>query len=284
VNRNRGIWIALLLVVLGLCLCCVLLLGVFFTVQRVTTGSVVPIGLQTEATEQFGQQLQVEGPADVFVDVPVGNIEIRTGPGSLVAVEGTKHAWAATSSRAQQTLDDIQVDIRQSGSRVEIEVSGLERMGGARNAPRVDLTITVPEQTTLSVDAKVGAVSVTGTRGDATIKADVGDVVLRDVIPAGQLTVESRVASIVLTGALAAGANYELTSDIGRISMELPSDSSFVIDARSDIGNVNIDFPVSGRSDREGIVGKEVRGEVGDSPSSRLTLRSRVGDISVRPQ
>ena len=63
----------------------------------------------------------------------------------------------------------------------------------------------------------------------------------------------------------------------------LPRDSSFSIDARSDIGSVRVEFPAAGRSSRQGFVGEEVRGYVGSNPTAELHLPSRVGNISVRP-
>jgi hypothetical protein len=83
-------------------------------------------------------------------------------------------------------------------------------------------------------------------------------------------------------GRLADRATYRLTSDMGRIELRLPPDSAFSIDARSDIGNVGVEFPLAGRSSRQGFVGEESRGDVGTNPTTDLYLRSRVGNISVR--
>jgi hypothetical protein len=111
----------------------------------------------------------------------------------------------------------------------------------------------------------------------------VGEVILTDVKPAERLSVASRVASIELSGALIPGAVYELVSDVGRIAVQAPEESNFSIDARSDIGDVSVGFPVSGRSEREGFVGKQVRGDVGADPMAKLSLRSRIGNITVQP-
>ena len=83
---------------------------------------------------------------------------------------------------------------------------------------------------------------------------------------------------------LASEASYRLTSDIGRIALRLPTASAFKIDARSDVGDVRVDFTVTGRSSRQGFVSKEVRGEVGTNPATALYLRSRIGEITVRAE
>jgi hypothetical protein len=125
---------------------------------------------------------------------------------------------------------------------------------------------------------------VTGLRGEVDIDSDVGEVTLEDVMPLSSLRVQTRVASISLTAALTENAAYDVTSDVGLIALLLPADSSFMIDARSDIGDVQVGFDVTGSSSREGFVGKEVSGEVGSNPTTTLTLRSNVGDIRVNPQ
>jgi hypothetical protein len=103
------------------------------------------------------------------------------------------------------------------------------------------------------------------------------------VAPSRNVQVATRVSAIELGGRLADRATYRLTSDIGRIDLSLPPDSSFNIDARSDIGSVSVEFPVMGHSSGKGFVGEEERGDVGTNPTTQLYLRSRVGSITVRP-
>jgi hypothetical protein len=239
-------------------------------------------GWSTQASEPIQQTLTIQGAAMLDLDVPVGDVTVKTGPAGQVQVEGKKRAFGVTEADAQARLDEFQVKVDQSGDKVWVRVSG-QTVGAGVRSPSVDLTITVPKQTDLAAQMGVGRLQVNGTEGDATINAEVGDVILSDVKPAESLTVKTRVSNDDFSGALAPNGRYEITTDIGKIALRVPADSAFLIDARSDVGDVKVGFPVSGTASRDALVGKEVKGEVGSSPTARLMLRSRIGEISVNP-
>ncbi|MDQ1301045.1 MAG: hypothetical protein QG637_966 [Chloroflexota bacterium] len=309
-NNNRGLWIALAALLLLVCCCCALAWA---------TGSLVTGGIRAgvSAVEQDGgawqtwlrsldgdwrnwagpwtgnlgapasaaveQALTVQGPATLDLNVPVGDVIVRAGPVGQVKIEGTKRAYGATQADAERRLDEIEVKVDQSGDKVWVRVSGPVAGGNPGRASQVNLTITVPPQTTIAANMGVGRLQITGTTGDVTANAEVGDVILTDVTPTEKLTVETRIASVHFTGALAPNARYEFTTDVGKVALRLPDASAFNLDARSDIGDVTVGFAVTGRSSRDALVGKEVRGEVGQNPTTSLYLRSRVGEISIKP-
>jgi hypothetical protein len=310
-NSNRNLWITLLVLLLIVCCCCCALtwgagslaLGGIrrgaSTVRPDSTGweqwfrswengargwaGPWQSGLGAQASEPVQQTLTVQGPVTLDLNVPVGDVSVKAGPADRVTVEGTKRAYAATEAEAQRLLDEMQVKIEQSGDKVWVRVDGQPVSNYRGQSPTVDLTITVPQETTLAAEMGVGRLQVSGTAGDATINAQVGDVILTNVTPEKRLFVKTRVSSVDFSGALAAAGQYDITTDIGKIALRLPQDSAFTIDARSDIGDVNVGFPVSGASSREALVGKEVQGEVGTNPTANLLLRSRIGEISVKP-
>jgi hypothetical protein len=310
-NSNRGLWITLLVLLLIVCCCCCALAWGAGSLAlggiRMGASAIGPDsggweqffrswgnewrgwagpwqgGWGAQASEPIQQSLTVAGPATLDLSVPVGDVTVSTGPAGQVKVEGTKRATGATVADAQRMLDNMQVKIDQSGDKVWVRVSGQFTGSNSGRSPAVDLTITVPQETTLTANMGVGRLQVNGTAGDATINAEVGDVVLSDVMPAAKLFVKTRVSSVDFSGALAPDGKYEITTDIGKIALRLPATSAFIIDARSDIGDVNVGFPVSGTANREALVGKQVQGEVGENPTTSLTMHSRVGEISVNP-
>lgn len=222
------------------------------------------------------------GPLSLRVNLPGGDITVRTGDDGQVTLQGTKHVWGIGQADAGRRLNAFQVRIEQS--RNQVNITGTDPGGARPRAPRVDLLITVPRQMALQLVTGVGSIQVEGTQGDATIRADVGRVVLTDVLPVGKLEVQSRVATIELNGRLAPKAIYQVTSDIGGISLHVPGESSFSIDARSDIGKVSVGFEVNGRNSQQGIAGRQVSSDMGPAPSTKLTIRSRMGDIVVDPR
>lgn len=284
-NRNRTIWVVLALTAAAVACCCLVMASALIWRDVAQGNNWLGIG-RTEAIAQIEQALVVQEPVRLGVSVPLGDVTVKAETGPRVVVRATKRAWAGNTTEAARILDGIDVRIEQAGNRVQVTATGLTEVAGGRGltrSPTVDVAITVPRQTAVEIASSVGRVAVTGTQGDVVIEADVGQVTLTDVAPAETLDVRSRVASIEQRGALVPAATYRLASDVGRIAVGLPQDAAFNIEARSDVGNVDVGFELVGRSGRVGFVGREVRGEVGSRPTTHLVLVSRVGDISVRP-
>jgi len=282
-KNNRTLWIVIVVVLAALGACCAATAGLVL-LGGWQWGNAWIDGGRTETTGQFAKAFDVRGPVKLSLDAPVGDVTIKASAEPRVAILATKRAWGSNTARAQQILDGITINADQAGDQVRIRVTGLTGVTNAPRSPQVDFVITVPKDTAVKVDSRVGRLTIAGTSGDVAITADVGDVTLADVTPAEQLQIETRVANIELSGVLASEASYRLTSDIGRIALRLPTASAFKIDARSDVGDVRVDFTVTGRSSRQGFVSKEVRGEVGTNPATALYLRSRIGEITVRAE
>lgn len=282
-KNNRVLLVILILVVLAVCCFSAAIGGVI--VARNVGRSVDWMGsANNEVTDTNGYTFDVGTPATLSVDLPVGSVTVRTGETGRIIVEATRRAWGRNDADARQRLERMTVAVAQDATGVTVHVTGQDWQGGGEVAPRspqVDLLITVPEETQLDITQGVGRVDVNSVRGDVRITADVGEVMLRDILPLATLEVESRVASIDFEGALTPGASYRLTSDVGRITLRLPQDSAFRVDARSDIGDATVDFEVVGESQREGFTGKEITGQVGENTDTQLTLHSRVGEIRV---
>lgn len=283
-KAGRVLWILLLAIVLAAGCCAVTVAGLLIT-RGITWGSDWAAAGRVQATAAFDRTLAVQPPTLLNLDVPLGDVIIQTGATDQVIVKASLRAWGRTQADAQAQLDQLAIQVTQDGQHVRVEtptISSLNQQSGATRSPEIELHITVPPQTTLKATTEVGRLDVTGLRGDVSITAGVGAVSLADVLPKNRLEVWSRVGNIELRGPLAAGATYDLASDVGWIALRVPANSAFTIEAHSDLGDVALGFPLVGSSQRE-LVSKELRGEVGSDPSATLTLRSRVGAVSVQP-
>jgi hypothetical protein len=290
-RSNRLPWIVLLAISLTLCCFCAVTVtiagsAIYRSVdwRDLRWSDIEALGTGTEVTDRSAQSVSVAGPVTLVVDVPVGNITVKADASDQVALLAIKRAWGWNRSQAEMVLDAITVDFEGAGDHVRLNAGGLKTVEDAPRSPQVDIELSVPEETTVQLDSNVGRILIAGTHGDVYIMADVGEVALQDVVPSGNLQVETQVAAIELAGHLADRATYRLTSDIGRITLGLPPDSTFSIDARSDIGSVGVEFPLAGRRSTWGFVGEEARGDVGANPTAELYLRCRVGNISVHPK
>lgn len=281
---SRILWIMLLAIVLAACCCAVMVGGLLIARGVAWSFNWADLG-RVEAATTFERTFSPGQPVSLELDIPLGDVTIQAAAVDGVAVVASLRAWGRTQAEAQAALERIDVQAVQEDQRVRVETAGLSDLSSpssGRRTPEIKLLITVPLATTLTAETEVGRLTVSGLRGDVAITAGVGEVVLQDVVPMSRIEIWSRVGNIELRGPLAAGATYDLASDIGRIALWLPRESSFAITARSDLGTVELGFPLMGNSQHEGV-GREVRGEVGAAPTTTLTLRSRVGAISVQP-
>lgn len=285
-TRNRNIIIAIV-VFLVLACCCIAAtaaMGLTLRAGREAARNFDRFELgTTPAITTFSRSFDVDEPAQLAVDLDTGSLAIVAGDDSTVQVDATIKAFGASDADAQQMLDNLQLTATQTGSLVEVVGRWNDADLFRGRSPQIDIRITIPVQTDLVVDLGAGTVEVTGIEGNADIKADVGQVTLRDLDVPEHLTVESNVAEISYSGSLNDGSEYRLTSDVGAVQMQLPQDSRFAIDAVSELGAVIVEFDVVGETTRE-LTGASAQGVVGDASDTLLYLRSNVGAIYVREQ
>jgi hypothetical protein len=293
--ERRTVWIIVVVVLLLLCCCAVTVAGVGvglgflpWRYERSWNFDLDDLNLDdldawgTEATATTQESFVVEETSALVVECPVCNVQIGGRGGDTVDIEATKHAWSGSRSAAERQLDRITVDLSQQGNRVVVKVDMPQlREPGIGKRARVDLDITVPEQTDLRLDLDVGDMEIEGIEGQVDIQADVGLVELKNVVVRDSLRVRTDVARIRFEGPLGRGARYDMRSDIGDIAVTLPASSSFELDAESNVGAVTCDFAVRGQRERKDFVGGRIEGTVGESPTAELRLHSDVGSIRI---
>ena len=295
-SSNSGRNLLLLLAVLAVCACgcmtCTLVgawglgLAAFGAANVEEEGFMdVVSGLggtdRASAERAADEAFEVGSIADLTLDIDVGEVTVDATDGQRIVVTGRVRAWGLNNVEARERLDRVQLTFEHEGDKLRIETDVDAPAGGwSGRSPRVELLIEVPRRTTVTATANVGDVRVRNTTGDLDISTDVGRVDVQDVRVERALTIVSDVASIGFAGALTEGAEYELQSDVGRISMVLPADSRFELDARSDIGAVDVGFDVRGEHSGR-LVGRTVTGAVNGGGSTTVTARSNVGAVRI---
>jgi DUF4097 and DUF4098 domain-containing protein YvlB len=223
----------------------------------------------------------VDTPASLTVVNPVGKVTVRAGDGDRIDVRATKTVRALTPGRAQELLTRIGIRAESAGNQARIRVDFPETRG-FRTAS-VDLVITVPRRTQLDIEIRVGQIHVDGVEGSMRLRSRVGDIRLRNVVLPGDSEVETDVGEVRFTGRLPREGEVTFTTQVGEIRIELPEDSRFILDAKTDVGDIHSEFTLEEReSERAGAVGQTLRGRVGADPEVTLVLRAQTGDIEVR--
>jgi hypothetical protein len=250
-----------------LCVCCMCsVAGWFIYSARTSTGvtqqrgNVQQLVGRVEAQESFSAQYDVSGQPTLELDVNVGAVTIKPGTGSRIEISGVKHAFAATQADAENLLQQYQVETRQEGDRVVVTASD---PGGVRTqSPRVDLEISVPSSVKVIAVVKVGELRLNDLSGEFDLATNVGEIQALD---------------LTLTGA------SRMTTDVGNVTVRVPANSSFELDARTSIGTVQSDFDVQGAGTQGGsLLGKSLQGKVGKDAAFVLTLRASTGEINLQ--
>jgi DUF4097 and DUF4098 domain-containing protein YvlB len=209
---------------------------------------------------------------DVKVDDVSGNVNVQVDHGDVtahgiagdVAVDGHANDVSLSDVKGRATMNgEFFGDIRleQIGSVVHFHSSRTDlmvpRLTGEISFNSGDLNVSGPSGG-MTLNTRSKDIEVTGLVGDARIENTNGDVNVTAAAPLG---------------------NVQITAGTGELTMTVPANASFSVDASSGKGQeVHTDFPLSAGT---GDNGQSVSGEVGHG-GPHLTLRAPHGELSLR--
>jgi len=273
-RNRRNTWVivvvvgAILLLLLCACLAAVAATGWFAFVLPWQRGGVS--GIEINRSDRIGGQVEVQRTLEesfnvstpVLLDVTneVGRVIITGADQEGVTVQAVVRGYGNTETAAEESADQVNVEIQQVDDnqiRLEGDIPEGVRMG---NSPAVDWIVRVPRDTRVQVRNNVGEVQVENIVGSLLLHVDVGEIRVRD---------------------FTMNDNSEITTNVGQITVELPADSAFVVEANTGVGNITSEFDVATtRSDRPGP-GDSLEGPVGTNPEVTLVLRTSTGEINL---
>jgi hypothetical protein len=291
-KNNRTVWIVIGAVAILLVLCCCLAAAAWGVIRNNVNnlsrnfnldnpGLTNPGGV-TGATrsEDFNASKPVDGVPTITVNLAFADVQIETGAAGEVAVRG--QMIVADTTNAPSLLQSLQPQIRVTGDQVTISNDWQESLNNGVTRRQLEVTIVIPSGSSLTVKMGAGRLVINETQGDLSINIGAADVELRQVEVERQLDVQTGAGRITYEGAVVPNAAYSFKTGAGAITLSLPANSSFHLNASSNVGNVTCDFELSGDSGGGNLVGKRVQGDVGPSPTATLDLTSAVGQIDIR--
>ncbi len=224
------------------------------------------VGGNIEANTRKGDIEVHDSGADVTAATQKGDVRITTAAGSV-----------KLSGRG----DEVEISDVKGAAAIEGEFFGPIRLSriakGARfQSQRTTLTITALAG---HLDADSGDIEIADSIGDVTLDTQKNDVRLENV--AGRIQVEDHDGDIEMRFAQPPRADVSVDDGSGDISVTLPSQAAFQMDAQSDSGDADSDFPNVKKtgtedSDRAGLSGQQ--GERGP----KIHLRTSYGDIHLK--
>ncbi len=122
-----------------------------------------------------------------------------------------------------------------------------------------------------------GDISMTAIKGSIEAETVSGDVELSGVSEANKVAIKALSGEVVYRGSINPAGNYSLKSHSGNVTLYLPADSAFDLDAGTFSGSIRTDFEikVTGK-----VSGREMSGTV-NSGGATVKLSSFSGDIKI---
>jgi hypothetical protein len=254
------------------CVCCLL----FACGAAALGASLAAIIDNAKATAAASETVDVDAKTVVTLDVTnrVGNITIKTGTTDQVRVDYTKTGYGLTKAAAEKELDKMTVTVTQPEANHVVVEAVVDKQKDTlfSLADSIDLTITVPPDVAITVQQKVGNVTIQG-------------------VTAYQLDVTGETGEIAFDGKLAAqaDASFRFDTNVGAITLTLPRDTYAAVNAHTNVGSVNVapEFAISNESSSKSGAGATWEGTLGSNSEidpPPLDIEATTGSITLKVQ
>jgi DUF4097 and DUF4098 domain-containing protein YvlB len=265
------------------------------------------------ATQELSKSFPVKRTPHVVVDTFNGKIEVIAGPSEgKVEAKVTKRAGGKSAQAAEENLKDVAVTMGMEDDAIHIKAELLAD-GWRTGNHGADVELQVPSGSVLELKTSNGKITATGPGGDTNahtsngqveVKGAQGKIVLRSsngtlklesvkgpmdvqtsngkieiTSSAGTVEAQTSNGSIHYKGKLESG-QHSFRSSNGSIDLELPSQSSFEIEADTSNSRIDTDFPISHRQENEHRT--HLHGTVGEHPAALISAHTSNGKISIR--
>jgi hypothetical protein len=258
---------------------CLTLLALVMAAGAVLAGVASTLTFEKSAPERH--QFAVSGTPTVVVEGAVSDLQIVAGDSAganQVVVRATKYVHGFSSRRDARDPAQIPLTVEHLHDTVTIRPQ-LGHDPDSFTEGRINLTVTVPARTTLTIKLSAGDVYLNGINGVYNVELDNGDLRLSRATVANGSTLQVTSGDLRFDGALASDAAVNLSTGNGDIDVTLPAATAAHLDASTNAGDVRVrDWPVPATRENAGA---SAVGDLAPQPSSKLTVRVGTGDITV---
>jgi hypothetical protein len=209
------------------------------------------LSAQTE-TETVDRTLTLQPGGALRLRTFSGRVEIRGGPGDQVVIKAVRRA-------NRQQLNDITLDIVQTGNTIDVNANHRRVERDSDNVVSTDFDIQVPARTRLEIKTFSAPVTVVGVAGSQRFDGFSSDI----RVDASEWT---------------AGDGIEASTFSGDIDLRLPADARGTLEFNSFSGAFDSDWPVTLTASRR----RNVRGALNGGGPGEFRLKTFSGSVSIR--
>lgn len=215
-----------------------------------------------------------------------GNVNVKPGQDGKVEIQVTKSI--ANVPNAERILSDLHIDMSQADNSLTIEprfpdatpsASGASPTGEGAT-PSVDLALSVPAATQLTVEVGTGNVALQQIAGQMRISTTTGNIQAQGAVIAGASQFTAGTGDVTLDGEMTSASLLDVQVQTGSIALMLPATIAAHLDARTQAGNVTVNGWSLSVTKVNGT-GAQAVGDLRPGPTDYVTLRVGTGDITV---
>ncbi|MEQ9616701.1 MAG: hypothetical protein RLN60_01560 [Phycisphaerales bacterium] len=239
----------------------------------------------------------------LIVDNRVGDITLTAEPGArAITAEITKIGKGSTEEHAKESLEKIEIVLAPVADEPGVFVCTSEFPKNWHNhGYAVDWRITAPSHLILDVLGDVGEIAITGFTEGVAARTDVGDIEVIDVQGGVDLRTDVGDIVAVASGAIIASSDVgdidirvlddgymnhtiNLNSDVGDITVRLPAYYKGLLNASTDVGDVEANFSniLAHNLIKRSKNGNTMRAELNGAAEPALEMHAEVGDVELR--
>ncbi len=189
------------------------------------------LNISSTLEESKTLKVDAEEPIKLTVNSAAGDVSVTGGDVDSVQVKVVKTAYDSTQARADEEVKTIKYTVEQNGNAITLKYELPKSMNFSNNINTVDFIVTVPTETTVTVDTGSGEVSVTDVKGDAQLENDFGDVTAENI--EGSLSIQTNSGTVEATSIKAGSKDIELRSDFGNITLEKANAANITFQSNS---------------------------------------------------
>ena len=239
-------------------------------------------GSVTRYTASTTRSYTVAAPVSLTVQNPAGNMTIRQGSGDQVTVQVTKVVRTLNQSVATRELGQMVVNTTQDGNTISVQTNySTSFFDGVRSTRSVDIVVTAPQQTSVTVRLSAGNATVTDLHGKMDLQVNAGDLTVSRAQITDNSSLRTNAGNLTANVSMAPKATLSVQVNAGNAALTLPTDTPARLDARVNVGSISItgwSIPVTHPSPP----GAAASGDLGTNATGQLQVHVDVGAITLR--
>jgi hypothetical protein len=259
-----------------------LLFGLFALLLASVAGWFLVGGATSRYTDTTTKTFTVAAPVTLTIQNPAGNVTIRRGGGDQVSVQVTKVVRTLNQSVATRELNAMVVNTTQNGNTIQVQSDySTSFFDGVRSSRSVDLLVTTPQQTAVTLRLNAGNATVSDLTGKMDVQLNAGNLTVSGTQVTDNSSLRADAGNITANLSMTPKATLSVQVNAGNASLTLPSDTPSRLDARVNVGSINVtgwSIPVSHPTPPSAAAS----GDLGANATGDLHVQVNVGAITLR--